>query len=206
MRRLPDELLEQWWAPLRDDAAVRAETGAFLKAIKPAELVDVATRLPRYQGRVLLTWAPRDRFFKIEHGRRLAALFSDSELLEVPDSRTFVPWDQPQLLAGLIAGELPMPAGDRRRRALQRADPLVCEGRRSAPSNRGRTSPIDAAPQRGGAICRSAAFGLAARTPRRSSCPPGRGGTLIARSSPRTASSVAAFMRRLDRVAKARWP
>ena len=105
-RRLPRELLEQWWRPLRTDRAVRDETARFLRAVDPDELLDVASRLHRFRGRVLATWAPADRFFRIADGRRLVALFDDADLVEVPDAGTFVPWDQPQVLADLIAGEL----------------------------------------------------------------------------------------------------
>lgn len=106
-RKIPRELLDQWWRPLRTDREVRAETGRFLKAVRPAELADVATRLPGYRGRVLVTWAPEDRFFRIAEGRRLAALFADADLVEIPDAGTFVCHDQPEVLAGHIAGELP---------------------------------------------------------------------------------------------------
>jgi pimeloyl-ACP methyl ester carboxylesterase len=35
----------------------------------------------------------------LEHGRRLAELFPNSRLVEIPDSYTLVPVDQPVLLA-----------------------------------------------------------------------------------------------------------
>jgi pimeloyl-ACP methyl ester carboxylesterase len=37
-----------------------------------------------------------------EHGRRLAALLPDARLLEIPDSYTLIPEDQPDLLARAI--------------------------------------------------------------------------------------------------------
>jgi pimeloyl-ACP methyl ester carboxylesterase len=36
-------------------------------------------------------------------GRRLAAAFPDSRFIEIPDSRTLIPIDQPRALAGAIA-------------------------------------------------------------------------------------------------------
>ncbi|WP_205697325.1 alpha/beta fold hydrolase [Conexibacter sp. SYSU D00693] len=104
--KVPASQLERWCRPLSQDRAVRDETGRFLSNVDPQELLDVATRLPRYEGRVLLAWAPADRFFRLEDGRRLAALFGDSELVEVHDARTFVPLDQPEVLADLIGREL----------------------------------------------------------------------------------------------------
>ena len=108
-KRLSRAQVDAWWKPFREDAQVRAETARLLENIKPAELADIALRLPRYEGRVLVVWAIEDRVFKPAMGRRLAALFADSEFVEVSDSRTFVPIDQPALLADLIAGELPLP-------------------------------------------------------------------------------------------------
>jgi pimeloyl-ACP methyl ester carboxylesterase len=44
---------------------------------------------------VTLVWGRRDRAFTPSLGRRLAAQFPNSTLIEVPDARTFVPLDQP---------------------------------------------------------------------------------------------------------------
>jgi pimeloyl-ACP methyl ester carboxylesterase len=39
----------------------------------------------------------------IQAGRRLAASFPHSRFVEIPDSRTLIPIDQPRALAGAIA-------------------------------------------------------------------------------------------------------
>ncbi len=39
----------------------------------------------------------------LEHGRRLADLLPQGRFVEVPDSRTLIPLDQPAVLADLIA-------------------------------------------------------------------------------------------------------
>jgi pimeloyl-ACP methyl ester carboxylesterase len=101
---MPDELLRSWCEPCLTDARIRRDTLAFLRAVKPADLVDVATRLPRYPGPVLLTWAPADRFFKLTFGERLRDTFTDARLVEIDEARTFVPIDQPERLAREIAG------------------------------------------------------------------------------------------------------
>ena len=63
---------------------------------------DLTSRRPASCGEfdrpVLLAWAD-DRFFKLELAERLAAAFPNSRLEAVPDSRTFVPEDQPERLA-----------------------------------------------------------------------------------------------------------
>lgn len=43
-------------------------------------------------------WATEDRIMPREHGPRLARLFPDARLIEVEDSYTLIPEDQPDLL------------------------------------------------------------------------------------------------------------
>jgi pimeloyl-ACP methyl ester carboxylesterase len=92
-----------WVLPYLRNADVRHDTRKLLTQVDPHDLVDVASRLGRYQGPVLLCWAPDDRFFTIDLARRLEERFSDARLVEIPDARTFVPHDQPKRLAEEIA-------------------------------------------------------------------------------------------------------
>ncbi len=50
----------------------------------------------------MAVWAAEDRLMPPEHGRRLAHLFRDSRLVEMPDSYTLVPEDQPAQLAAQL--------------------------------------------------------------------------------------------------------
>ena len=52
---------------------------------------------------VLVAWAAEDKVMPTAAGRRLAASFPDSHFIEIPDSRTLIPIDQPRALAGAIA-------------------------------------------------------------------------------------------------------
>jgi pimeloyl-ACP methyl ester carboxylesterase len=58
----------------------------------------------------LVVWASEDRVMPRDHGRRLAALLPDARLVEIPDSYTLTPEDQPAKLAahirGFVAGRL----------------------------------------------------------------------------------------------------
>jgi pimeloyl-ACP methyl ester carboxylesterase len=101
-RRLPDELLDAWVEPFLTDAGVRRDARRFLLAIDREALLDNTALLHDFDRPVLIAWAPEDRFFPLEHGRRLAAVFPNAELVEIPDSRTFVSLDQPDRLAELI--------------------------------------------------------------------------------------------------------
>ncbi|PTL56517.1 alpha/beta fold hydrolase [Paraconexibacter algicola] len=100
--RIPDELLRAWSEPFLTDRAIRRETMTFLRAAWPRDLVEASTRLHRFDGPVLLAWAPADRFFTIGLARRLRDACRDARLVEIPDAKTFVAWDQPQRLADEI--------------------------------------------------------------------------------------------------------
>jgi pimeloyl-ACP methyl ester carboxylesterase len=51
---------------------------------------------------VLVVWAPEDRIMPPEHGRSLAELFRNGRLVEIPDSFTLIPEDQPAKLTARI--------------------------------------------------------------------------------------------------------
>jgi pimeloyl-ACP methyl ester carboxylesterase len=102
-RRLTAEETEGWVRPYLEDAGVRRDTARFLRGWRAGDLADVATRLGQFDRPVLITWAPEDRFFKIDLGRRLTAVFPHAELVEIPEARTFVALDQPAVLAERIA-------------------------------------------------------------------------------------------------------
>lgn len=88
-----------WLHPALTQAGVRRDFRRFLDGIDPADLTAAAGRLDRFDGPVLLAWAPEDRFFRLVDGRRLAACFRDARVVEIPGSLTFVPHDQPERLA-----------------------------------------------------------------------------------------------------------
>ena len=52
---------------------------------------------------MLVAWAPEDRFFKLRYAERLAAEIPGARLERIEDSLTFVPVDQPERTAELIA-------------------------------------------------------------------------------------------------------
>ena len=47
-------------------------------------------------------WAEKDKIMPPEHGRRLAELLPQGRLVEVEDSYTLIPLDQPASFAGAI--------------------------------------------------------------------------------------------------------
>jgi pimeloyl-ACP methyl ester carboxylesterase len=67
------------------------------------QLVKANSRLAGFAKPVLVAWAAEDKVMPIAAGRRLAGSFPDSRFVEIPDSRTLIPIDQPHALAGAIA-------------------------------------------------------------------------------------------------------
>ena len=58
--------------------------------------------LAAFDSPALVVWAPEDRMMPPDHGRRLADLLPDGRLVEIADSYTVVPLDQPQRLAEAV--------------------------------------------------------------------------------------------------------
>ena len=105
-RPLDAALTRRWVTPLLTDAGVRRDTARFIRAIHPADLLDVSTRLGRFTQPVLLLWGTGDRFFKLPLARRLAAAFPDARLVEVEGGHTFLPLDEPDRIASEISAFL----------------------------------------------------------------------------------------------------
>lgn len=103
----------RWVQPCLDDAAIRRDTARFLGGVDARELLDVSTRLHEFPGPVLLVWGAADRFFKVEMARRLRDAFADARLVEVPGGRTFLPLDEPELVAREIAAFAATPSPGR---------------------------------------------------------------------------------------------
>jgi pimeloyl-ACP methyl ester carboxylesterase len=99
----PDaQLTASWLEPGRTDVRIRRDLARLLRAVAKTDLTDVATRLPRFTKPVTIVWGQRDRAFTPALGRRLAAVFPDSTLIEVPEARTFVSLDNPAAVIDAI--------------------------------------------------------------------------------------------------------
>jgi pimeloyl-ACP methyl ester carboxylesterase len=99
-RGLPDELLDDWLRPLRR-REIRRDLRKYAGDTKQGKrhLLAATDALPSFHRPVLIVWATEDRLMPPEHGRRLAQLFPNSRLVEIADSYTLVPEDQPARLA-----------------------------------------------------------------------------------------------------------
>jgi len=107
IRRLPiafgwltkrgDAATARWMRPVLTQPEIRRDTVRVLRAIrtepKPAGR---GGRTPaEVRGSGLVVWAAGDRVMPPERGRRLAALLPQGRLVEVDDSYTLIPLDQP---------------------------------------------------------------------------------------------------------------
>jgi pimeloyl-ACP methyl ester carboxylesterase len=99
---LPDELTDDWTAPALD-RAIRNDLVATLRAIDKRDTLAAAERLHEHPLPTLLAWAPDDMMFPLSSAERLAAKIPGAQLERIAESRAFVPQDQPERLAGLIA-------------------------------------------------------------------------------------------------------
>jgi pimeloyl-ACP methyl ester carboxylesterase len=105
----PAGLLESWAAPAIRDKAIRRDLGKVTVGLDKRHTLAAAEALSGSEFPLLLAWAPGDRFFPISHAERLATEVGGAKLVRIPDSATFVPFDQPVRLASEIADFAPSP-------------------------------------------------------------------------------------------------
>lgn len=98
-----DALTASWVEPMSTDRRIAQNLATLLRAVGAMDLNDVATRLPRFAKPVTIVWGMADRCFTPALGRRLAALFPNATMVEVPGARTFVALDDPAAVVDAIS-------------------------------------------------------------------------------------------------------
>lgn len=107
LRGIPEDLMDEWFAPGLADRAIRRDFGKFARSAPPAAvLLEWSSRLGAFTGPVLVVWAQNDTMMPREHGPRLARAFPQGRLVEIADTRTLIPLDQPDPLAAHLLGFL----------------------------------------------------------------------------------------------------
>jgi len=102
-RPVPDEVMDGWCRPLQTQGEIRRDLRKYAMSIPPKKvLLEWSERLRTFDRPALVVWAKDDRVMPPEHGRRLAELFPQGRLVEIPDSYTLIPEDQPGKLAHAI--------------------------------------------------------------------------------------------------------
>ncbi len=101
-RPIEPEISDAYVQPYFDHAGVRRDLRRVLTGISTRHTLDAAEKLNAFDRPALIAWSAEDRFFPLDHARRLADILPQARLVEVEDSYTFSPEDQPERLAELI--------------------------------------------------------------------------------------------------------
>jgi pimeloyl-ACP methyl ester carboxylesterase len=100
-RPVPREIMDRWFSPALENKAVRRDLRKYVTSAAEGRrnLLAAAAALRAFDRPALVAWAIEDRLMPREHGPRLAELLPQGKLVEIPDSRTLIPIDQPAALA-----------------------------------------------------------------------------------------------------------
>jgi pimeloyl-ACP methyl ester carboxylesterase len=100
--RIEPAIMDSYLGGLRTNPGVRRDFARVLRAADARDSLQAAEDLPRFDRPAVVVWAADDRFFPIEHGRRLAELLPRGRFELVEASRTFIPEDQPARLVEIV--------------------------------------------------------------------------------------------------------
>ncbi|HCI82734.1 MAG TPA: alpha/beta hydrolase [Ktedonobacter sp.] len=101
-RPIPHEITDAWLHPLVSQCQIRRDVLKYLRDSSKSELLAATERLRFFECPALIIWAKEDRMMPPTHGQRLAALLPQARLIEIADSGTLIPLDQPAVLAHAI--------------------------------------------------------------------------------------------------------
>jgi pimeloyl-ACP methyl ester carboxylesterase len=101
-RPVPDDVMDAWLRPALTDPAIRRDIAKYARSARREQMVAATEGLRRFDHPSLVVWATEDKVMPPEHGRRLAELLPQGRLVEIDDSYTLIPEDQPAKLAAAI--------------------------------------------------------------------------------------------------------
>jgi pimeloyl-ACP methyl ester carboxylesterase len=99
---VPDEMLRDWFSPFIRDREVRQDLRSYCLSVPLDSGRNWSAALARFDKPALVVWAPEDQMMPPTHGRQLADLLPHGQLVEIADSYTVIPLDQPQQLADAV--------------------------------------------------------------------------------------------------------
>jgi pimeloyl-ACP methyl ester carboxylesterase len=100
-------IMESYVTGVRTNPGVRRDLGRVLRSARKSDMQRASNGVGAFKGPALVAWAADDKFFPVEHGRRLAELLPAARFELVERSRTFIPEDQPERLVELVREFLP---------------------------------------------------------------------------------------------------
>ncbi len=101
-RPIPHAVTDAWLHPLLTQRAIRRDLIKYVRTANKGDMLAAAEGLRSFDRPALVIWAKEDRVMPPEHGRRLAELLPHGRLIEIADSYTLIPEDQPGELARAI--------------------------------------------------------------------------------------------------------
>ena len=101
-RPVDPAIMRSYTSPIRTQAGVRHDLQRLLRAVDTRHTFEAAESLRGFDKPALVLWADGDKIFPRDHGRRLAELLPQGRFEMVPDSRTFIPEDQPGKLTAAV--------------------------------------------------------------------------------------------------------
>ncbi|MDQ2737996.1 MAG: alpha/beta hydrolase [Actinomycetota bacterium] len=103
VRGIPEDVLIGWFRPARQSRSIRRDFAKFATGALPRKtLLACSQRLRDFDRPALVVWATEDRLMPRQHGPRLAALLPQGRLVQIAESSTLVPEDQPERLAEVL--------------------------------------------------------------------------------------------------------
>jgi pimeloyl-ACP methyl ester carboxylesterase len=99
-------IMRSYTDPIRTIPGVRRDLARLLRAVDTRYTFEAAEALRSFDKPAIVLWAEGDKIFPREHGRRLAALLPQGRFDLIPDSRTFIPEEQPERLVAAMRGFL----------------------------------------------------------------------------------------------------
>jgi pimeloyl-ACP methyl ester carboxylesterase len=105
-RPLEKRAYDSYLVPGQRIRGVRRDTAKVLRAIRRRYTIQADAALARFERPALIAWAGEDRVFPYRHGEALAEILPDARLVGIADSYTYIPEDQPLVLAREIDGFL----------------------------------------------------------------------------------------------------
>lgn len=110
-RRHDTETLDAYMRPLILDVGVRRDLTSFLKNVSKRYTLEASQSFQDFYKPVLSVWGADDFIFSLRFAERLRNDFPDAKLEIVPNSRAFIPEDQPRLLAQYLEDFVPQRIG-----------------------------------------------------------------------------------------------
>ncbi|HEX4493580.1 MAG TPA: alpha/beta hydrolase [Acidimicrobiia bacterium] len=102
-RGVPDATMRAWLEPLKR-REIRRDVRAYVRTTRGGrrDLLAATESLANFERPVLIVWGSEDRMMPVAHAHRFATAFPHARVIELDDTYTLVPIDQPAPLTALL--------------------------------------------------------------------------------------------------------